>query len=86
MSEFSISDDVFSDCRMIYRQRINQFGRAQNQHRCSEVFCNSGGRMSISRLFSRRRYRYRETIKSCSNPIQLHDHIYFICNDKERRQ
>jgi hypothetical protein len=77
MSEFSISDDVFSDCRMIYRQRpINRFSRAQNQHRCSEVFCNSGGRMSISRLFSRRRYRYRVTIKSCANPIRLYDHIY----------
>lgn len=76
MSEFSISDDVFSDCKMIYQRRISRFNRAQNQHRYSEVFCNSGGRMSISRLFSRRRYRYRETIKSCSSPIRLYDHIY----------
>lgn len=78
MSQFRYSIDIFSDCRMTYRQRpINNFSRAQNQHHCSEVFCNSGGRISISRLFSRRRYRYRETIKSYSNPIRLYDHTYF---------
>lgn len=77
MSQFRAGIDIFSDSRMIYQQRpINRFSRAQNQYRCSEVFCNSSGRMSISRLFSRRRYRYRETIKSYSNPIRLYDDIY----------
>lgn len=78
ISQFRAGIDIFSDFRMIYQQRpINRFSLAQNRYRCSEVFCNSGGRMSISGLFSRRRYRYRETIKSYSNPIRLYDHIYF---------
>lgn len=83
MSQFNKDNDVFSDCGIRRRCAPNHFQLVRNRYGRDQfqLFYNSGGRKSISRLFLRRKYRYRKGIKSYSKSTQL---IFDLCRERRK--